>query len=158
MKTSIALEIVGVLKRRSSSNCSAVSGVYDILWASPVQGGVSKIAFENPAKEFQLKIKLALIGMTDQGASGRKRLSAFVRLLPLLCHGFPLLVEAMVFRPLRARKGPAEIASPWRSSEAAVLVWDKSTKIVIWMLTAIVVGIVYVAPFAVIALASVAGE
>ena len=39
-----------------------------------------------------------------------------------------------------------------------MLVWDRSTKIIIWTLTAIVVGIVYVAPFAVIALASFAGQ
>lgn len=39
-----------------------------------------------------------------------------------------------------------------------MLVWDRSTKIVIWTLTAIVVGVFYVAPFAVIALASFAGE
>jgi len=39
-----------------------------------------------------------------------------------------------------------------------VLVWDRATKIVIWTLTGVVAGIFYVAPFAVIALASVAGE
>jgi len=39
-----------------------------------------------------------------------------------------------------------------------VLVWDRSTKIIIWTLTAIVIGIFYVTPFAVIALASFAGQ
>src|SRR5262249_46654786 len=50
------------------------------------------------------------------------------------------------------------IAPPSRGSEAAVLVWDKRTKLVIWTLTAIIVGIFYVAPFAVIAMASFAGQ
>ena len=39
-----------------------------------------------------------------------------------------------------------------------MLVWDRSTKIIIWTLTAIVIGIFYVTPFAVIALASFAGQ
>ncbi len=39
-----------------------------------------------------------------------------------------------------------------------MLVWDRRAKLVIWTLTAIIVAIFYVAPFAVIAMASIAGE
>ena len=51
-------------------------------------------AFEDVAVEVEFEVELALVRVAGQCAAGGSRLGALVGLLPLVCHGFPLLNRA----------------------------------------------------------------